>query len=649
MKPPARIKCLRERRREAEEAAAKQRRRSSEGSSTTPRWQRLHEEHKEISSRKAALEEEGRRATDEEAKALLHQVMPHGKLPAEEVDRITERLYTASLAERGRRRDQEKKQHEARMARTCCFVPNAGKPVSPVPETFRGVALYENYMRKVIRRAAAEKSEAAANADRNMKPKPFIRSTVYIPGVSPSPTSATATAESAGLDQADQISPQLAALAAETAEKLAAQKRARSEYVEKLFKWGSEREARLSRLRKEKEEKLEAELKATSVHAGADPSRTEPNRHERLYEDHYSRRKRQEEAWAKSLQEFLKAPPAGASDNSSRLYRDAVRRKANLQRRIQQQQQLEEEELRAQSIHADAQRSWNRQREEKALERLLHAQTSRTFSPPARLREQGSLPATPRALSEPGRPSKAATTPRRSPSPSHATGPGSSTSTQSTSVSGELHKQKQPRTVRTIRIPAVARLDSGAANRTGDTSPAASTVRKQGSVSGRVESVSPAPFRETDSRNETGFGTGLGRRRSSTPSFETRTTFLRSLFAAWKGILARGPSQASMPRDVSRRARTPGSFQTPQAKQAQGSATPKACPKPSSEPSRATPSTPRTTPKTSPGETPKGSPRVVQRITRRDTLERQSPAKPRQRSATPSLATRSRPATPFRR
>ena len=50
------------------------------------------------------------------------------------------------------------------------------------------------------------------------------RSTVYIPGVSPSPTSATATAESAGLDQADQISPQLAALAAETAEKLAAQK-----------------------------------------------------------------------------------------------------------------------------------------------------------------------------------------------------------------------------------------------------------------------------------------------------------------------------------------------------------------------------------------------------------------------------------------
>ena len=50
------------------------------------------------------------------------------------------------------------------------------------------------------------------------------RSTVYIPGVSPSPTSATATADNAGLDQADHISPQLAALAAETAEKLAAQK-----------------------------------------------------------------------------------------------------------------------------------------------------------------------------------------------------------------------------------------------------------------------------------------------------------------------------------------------------------------------------------------------------------------------------------------
>eukprot|EP00439_Symbiodinium_sp_Y106_P023234 s47_g2.t2 len=264
-----------------------------------------------------------------------------------------------------------------------------------------------------------------------------------------------------------------------TARVVNAPRRARSAYVEKLFKWASEREARLSRLRKEKEEKLEAELKATSVHAGADPSRTEPNRHERLYEDrlraaedffgacahqngqdHYSRRKRQEEAWAKSLQEFLKVPSAGASDNSSRLYRDAVRRKANLERRVQQQQQLEEEELRAQSIHAGARRSWNRQREEEAVERLLHAQPPRTFSPPPRLREQGSLPATPRALSEPGRPSKA-TTPRLSPSqPSHAAGPGSSTSTQSTSMSGEVQKQKQPRTVRTIRIPAVARSSS---------------------------------------------------------------------------------------------------------------------------------------------------------------------------------------------
>ena len=146
--------------------------------------------------------------------------------------------------------------------------------------------------------------------------------------------------------------------------------------------------------------------------------------------------------------------------------------------------------------------------------------------------------------------------------------------------------------------------------------------------------TSPAPLRGKDSQSQTGFGTELGRRRSSTPSFE-----------------------AASPRTLSARP-SPGAKEAPQARQTgsasrSGQGAPKAQPKARPTTPRPSPSTPRTPGASSRGTpTPKGSPAtpvtpvVVPRINRRDTLQRQSPATPRQRSATPRQATRARSTTP---
>lgn len=320
-----------------------------------PAWQRLHDNHKERQTSQAQRQEERQQASELEAQMLLQQVMRRERLPAEQIEEITKRLYSDGLEKQKQQKDQAMKDHDRYWAKFF-----GGKATSDqVSSVFRGVALYEAFMKHQKRAAARAATPAVAEATEEKERRGF--------------------------------SPQ---------------------YLQKLVRWGLEKKKRIERRKQEEDLRMEAELESMSVHHGAGIS--QPARHEMLYLDSLERAQRLKEAqsvrWGVDDQKVL-----GEKEHAEvflQLYNDAQRRAESLKLRRHCREEQQASELEAQSVHAAAKQSkaWTAKQQQEAIERIArplqsgqntprrpHSAPPRRASPKAamKLQKQGQLHGTP--------------------------------------------------------------------------------------------------------------------------------------------------------------------------------------------------------------------------------------------------------------
>lgn len=318
-----------------------------------PAWQRLHDDHKERQTTQAQRQEERRQASELEAQMLLQQVMPRERLPAEQIEEITKRLYSDGLEKQKQQKEQAMKDHDRYWAKFF-----GGKATTDqVSSVFRGVTLYEAFMKHQKRAAARATAPAAAEATEEKERRGF--------------------------------SPQ---------------------YLQKLVRWGLEKKKRIERRKQEEDLRMEAELESMSVHHGAGIS--QPARHEMLYLDSLERVPRLKEAqsvrWGVEQKVLGEKERAEHSMTFLQLYKDAQRRAESLKLRRHCLEEQQASELEAQSVHAAAKQSkaWTAKQQQEAIERIArplqsgqstprrpHSAPPRRASPKAAAKlQQGQLP-----------------------------------------------------------------------------------------------------------------------------------------------------------------------------------------------------------------------------------------------------------------
>lgn len=290
-----------------------------------PAWQRLHDDHKERQTSQAQRQKERRQASELEAQMLLQQVMRRERLPAEQIEEITKRLYSDGLEKQKQQKEQAMKDHDRYWAKFF-----GGKATSDqVSSVFRGVTLYEAFMKHQKRAAARATAPAAAEAEEKERR-----------GFSP-------------------------------------------QYLQKLVRWGLEKKKRIERRKQEEDLRMEAELESMSVHHGAGIS--QPARHEMLYLDSLERAQRLKEAqsvrWGVDEQKVL-----GEKEHAElflQLYNDAQRRAESLKLRRHCLEKQQASELEAQSVHAAAKQSkaWTAKQQQEAIERIARPLQSGQSTP----------------------------------------------------------------------------------------------------------------------------------------------------------------------------------------------------------------------------------------------------------------------------
>lgn len=240
--------------------------------------------------------------------------------------RITKRLYSDGLEKQKQQKEQAMKDHDRYWAKFF-----GGKATSDqVSSVFRGVTLYEAFMKHQKRAAARATAPAAAEATEEKERRGF--------------------------------SPQ---------------------YLQKLVRWGLEKKKRIERRKQEEDLRMEAELESMSVHHGAGIS--QPARHEMLYLDSLERAQRLKEAqsvrWGVDEQKVL-----GEKEHAElflQLYNDAQRRAESLKLRRHCLEKQQASELEAQSVHAAAKQSkaWTAKQQQEAIERIARPLQSGQSTP----------------------------------------------------------------------------------------------------------------------------------------------------------------------------------------------------------------------------------------------------------------------------
>jgi len=333
-----RIKQVREQQQASASAKAQASSTGKEVGDNKPAWQRLHEDFKERQMIQAQREEKHRQAAEDEARILLQQVMRKERLPVEQIEGITKRLYSDGLEKQKQQKEQAIQEHDRYWAKFF------GAKTTGSPAVFRGVALYEAFMRR----------------RKNAKP-----------ATSPSPVPVN-------VDETEErrfFSPQ---------------------YLQKLIRWGTDKQKRLERLRQEQDLREKAELAEMSVHRAGS---SQPARYEQLYLDAQKREQRLKEAQSAAWGLEDQRNVLGVKEHMKlclRLYNDAQRRAKSLELRRNRLQAEEASELEAQSVHAAAKQGkvWSAQQLHELTERVARPLSGQ--SSPSR---SHSAPCTPRRAS----------------------------------------------------------------------------------------------------------------------------------------------------------------------------------------------------------------------------------------------------------
>ncbi|CAJ1394196.1 unnamed protein product [Effrenium voratum] len=310
---------IKELRQQKEQANGQQR--HSFGEDGVPAWQRLHDEHRQKTARKVEREEEHRRACEEEARMLLQEIIPHERLPQDKIDEITRRLYTERLEKMTLKKEKAAKENDRSLAQMLA------QKTESTSNVFRGVALYESFMKRMACRAEAQ--------------------TRSVPETPETPKRAASLG-----------------------------------HAGKMHRWAAEKAQRLVRQREEQLAQLEAQLKQDSVHQGGGKT----TRHEQLYQDHAQRVKRLEEAQAKDMvkDHDQKVRVGSMPEHCIHLYQDARRRTESLEVRKQQHEEQQAEELRSQSVHAAARsKAWTAKLQEEATQRIARPKRKRLAPAPS--------------------------------------------------------------------------------------------------------------------------------------------------------------------------------------------------------------------------------------------------------------------------